>query len=94
MLPKYKIEFSVPFQSHVHRSHHETDDPVACEDFVSQLLEKGFPISEIKHEGVALSRHDFDRMIKAAANLLASRHICASLHIKTEEERFRFGFAA
>ena len=94
MLAKYKIEFGVPFLNHVQRSHHETDDPVACEDFLSQLLERDFPILDIKHEGVELPKNEFDRMIKAAANLLASKHICASLNIKSEEERFRFGFAA
>lgn len=94
MLAKYKIEFGVPFRNHVQHSHHETDDPVACEDFLSQLLERGFPILEIMHDGVVLPRNEFDRMIKAATNLLASRHICASLNIKGEEEHFRFGFAA
>ena len=39
-------------------------------------------------------KHDFDRMVKTAASMLASRHICASLGIKAEEEKYRFGFAA
>ena len=94
MLPKYKIEFGVPTRNHVERFHYETDDPVACEEFLSGLLEREFKIFEIKHEGLALPRADFDKMIKSAANLLAAKHVCASLNIKTEEEHFRFGFAA
>ncbi len=94
MLPKYKIEFGVPFRNHVQRHHYTTDDPVACEDFLAQLLEKGFAVYDIMHEGESLHKKEFDRLIKAAANLLVSRHICTSLHITTEEERFRFGFAA
>jgi hypothetical protein len=33
-------------------------------------------------------------MIKTAAGMIASHRVCASLGIKAEEERFRFGFAA
>jgi hypothetical protein len=33
-------------------------------------------------------------MVKTAAGMLASKHICASLGIKAEEEKFRFGFTA
>lgn len=36
----------------------------------------------------------FDRMVKVAAAGIASRLICTSLNIKSEEERYRFGFAA
>ena len=52
------------------------------------------PIVRIGHEGVELSRPEFDRMIKNAAMMLVSKIICTSLDIKPEEERFRFGFAA
>ena len=67
---------------------------MACEEFVEELLERGFAIRAIKHEGLDLPKHEFDRIIKNAAGMLASKHICASLSIKTDEERFRFGFAA
>ncbi len=94
MIPKYTVEYSIEFKSHAPVQHYSTDDPVACEEFVEELLERQFRILAIKHEGVSLSRAEFDRMIKSAASMLASRHICASLQIKPEEERFRFGFAA
>ena len=69
------------------------DDPVACEEFVEELLERGFRIKTIKHEGLDISKPDFDKMIKTAAGMLASKRICASLGIKPEEEHYRFGFA-
>ena len=94
MLPKYTVEYTVPFRKHAQPHHYSSDDPVACEEFVEELLERGFRIQAIKHEGLDLPKHDFDKMIKTAAGMLASKRICASLGIKPEEERFRFGFAA
>ena len=94
MLPKYTIEYGIQFKKSSPTYHFSTDDPVSCEEFLTELLERGFHIIEIKHEGVGISRPDFDRMVKSAASMLASRHLCASLRIKPEEERFRFGFAA
>ena len=67
---------------------------MACEEFLEELLERGFRIHAIKHEGLDLPKHDFDKMVKTAAGMLASKHICASLGIKSEEEKFRFGFSA
>lgn len=94
MIPKYMVEYAATFRKHGHPGHYATDDPVACEEFVEELLDRGFVIHAIKHEGVVLGKPEFDKMVKAAANMLASRKICASLGIKGEEERFRFGFAA
>jgi hypothetical protein len=94
MIPKWTVEFATQFRKHAQASHYSTDDPVACEEFVEELLDRGFPIRRILHEGVDLPRHDFDRMVKNAAAMLASKRICACLGIKPEEERFRFGYAA
>jgi hypothetical protein len=94
MLPKYTVEFTTKFRKHAQSSHYATDDPVACEEFVEELLEGGMAIQAIKHEGVDLPPHEFDRMIKTAAGMLASRHIRTSLGISAEEEKFRFGYAA
>ncbi len=93
MLPKYKIEYSVQFRRHAHTSHHVTDDPVGAKEFLMELLERGFRIVGVQHEGTSLTPHELDQMIKAAANLLAARHLCQSLGISTEEERYRFGFS-
>jgi hypothetical protein len=84
----------VPFRRNAPASHFNTDDPVACEEFLCELLDRGLRIQAIHHEGVDVPKHDFDKMVKTAASLLAARRICASLGIKPEEERFRFGYTA
>ena len=94
MIPKYTVEFTTTFRKHAQKDHYATDDPIECEEFVEELLERGLPIRGIKHDGVDLPPHQFDGIIKKAAGLLASKHICASLGIKNEEERYRFGFSA
>lgn len=94
MIPKYTIEFSLPSGRHPYQSHYSTDDPVTCEEFVSELLDRGMRIKTIRHEGVELPRAEFDRVVKTAAGMLVSKRICASLGIKPDEEHFRFGFAA
>lgn len=94
MLPKYAVEYSVQLREHSAINHYGTDDPVACEEFLAEALERGVRIRGIKHEGVELPRADFDQMIKSAGGLLVARKICSALHIKPEEEKFRFGFAA
>ena len=94
MIPKYTIEYSAQFKKHALTNHYSTDDPVSCEEFVEELLERGFRVKTIKHEGLDLPREDFDKIVKTAAGMLASKHICASLAIKPEEEHYRFGFAA
>ena len=94
MLPKYTVEYTTQFKKHAQVNHYSTDDPVACEEFVEELLERRFPIRCIRHEGVDLPKPDFDRIVKTAAGMLASKHICASLGLKAEEEKYRFGFSA
>ena len=94
MLPKYTVEYTAQFKKHAQTNHYSTDDPVACEGFVEELLERGFAIRAIKHEGMDLPKPEFDRIVKTAAGMLASRHVCASLGIKAEEEKYRFGFTA
>jgi len=93
MLTKYIVEYNTQPRTKTPPSRHQTDDPVAVEGFLEELLDQGFGISAIKHEGVDLPKKDFDKLVKAAAAALASKRICRSLHIKPEEERFRFGSA-
>ena len=94
MIPKYTVEYTMPFRKCAQHNQFSTDDPVACEEFVAELLERGFVIRGIKHEGVELPKNESDRIVKTAAGMLAAKHICASLGIKAEEEKFRFGFTA
>ena len=94
MIPKYTVEYAIKFRKGALSAHYSTDDPITCEEFLAELLDKGLVVRAIKHEGVDLPKPEFDKMVRSAANLVASNKICASLGIKTEEERFRFGFAA
>lgn len=96
MLKKYTIEYSLSFRRHSPPEHHQyfTDDPVACEEFIQELLERGLGLHAIKHEGADLPRPDFDRIVKLAASRAAARMLCVSLHLKPEEEHYRFGFVA
>ncbi len=94
MLPKYSIEYTVTFRKHDFMHHMGTDDPVAAEEFLEELQERSYKIRGIKHDGTDLPQKDFDKMVKTAAGILASRRICASLGIKGEEEKYRFGFTA
>jgi hypothetical protein len=94
MIPKYVIEFMAPLRKQTLPSHYSTDDPVACEEFVEDLLGRGFRIKTIRHDGLELSRQDFDRVIRTAAGMLASKSICNSLGISVEEEHNRFGFTS
>lgn len=94
MLPKYKIDYSIEFKRHFQDYHYATEDPVAVEEFLVDLLERGFRIREIIHEGIPLPKHEFDRMIKTAAGMLATRRICTALGIDSAEAHHRFGSPA
>jgi hypothetical protein len=94
MLPKYKIEYAVGFHGHEHPAHHTTDDPVAAEEFLCQLLERGFKVKGILHEGVPLARPAFDRMVKTAAGMLATKSVRSALGIDSAEAHARFSFPA
>lgn len=94
MLAKYQIEYAMHLGRNAHVNHYQTDDPVAAEEFLVHVLGHGYRFHALRHEGVELPRHETDKMLKTAAGVLASRHLCASLGIKPEEEHFRFGFAA
>jgi hypothetical protein len=98
MIAKYNIEYAIPFHGRDHRheqtQHYHTDDPVTCEEFLSELLERGITINSVSHEGVTLPKIDFDKMIKTAAGMLATRHICRSLGVDSVEAHHRFGSPA
>ena len=95
MAAKYIIEYQTRGDhNRLERAHYDTDDPVASEEFVEDLLERSVPITAIRHMGKPMPKREFDRMVKTAAGMLASKHICASLGIKPEEVKYRFGFTA
>ena len=94
MLAKYTVEYVTQFKRHSPAYEYHSDDPVACEEFLTELLERGYQIKAIRHEGVDLPRAEFDKMLKTGASMLAAKSICAALGISAEEERYRFGFSA
>lgn len=94
MLSKYNVEYAARFKRQCPSYQYYTDDPVACEEFLLELLERNFQIKAIRHDGVELPKVDFDKMVKTAGGMLASKAICAALDISPDEEHFRFGFAA
>jgi hypothetical protein len=93
MIAKYNVEYAV-WKNKSQPSHYLTDDPVACEEFIGELLERKLSLVAVKHEGVELPQHEFDRMVKSAAATLAGKHIAVSLGLKAEEVKYRFGYAA
>lgn len=94
MLPKYKVTYDIDQHGKLPASHFTTDDPVTCETFLTDLLDRKLHIREIAHEGVALPPKQFDEMVRSAVLQLASRHVCTSLKISTDEAHVRFGLPA
>lgn len=96
MLTPYSVEYSLQYRKHSPPDHHQyfTDDVVAVENFVQDLLARGMGLHAIKRDGADLPTAEFDRIVKIAASELAAKLVCATLHIKADEERQRFGFAA
>jgi hypothetical protein len=94
MIAKYKIEYGIKFRGHTQNHQYLTNDPVACEQFLSELLDRDFQIGGVYHEGVELPKNESDKMIKTAAGILATRHLCAALGIDTVEAHHRFGSPA
>ena len=96
MIPKYHVEFAIEYGGHreAHARDFQTDDPVACEEFLLSLLERGLRIVAIRHEGVDMSQREFDALVKRAATALAARHVGKSLGLNAEQVHYRFGLAA
>lgn len=94
MLAKYDIEYVIHSQHNQRVDTHRTDDPIEVEDFLMNLLAAGARIRAIKHEGIELDPSQSDRLLKVAAERLASRLLCCSLDLDSPTVKHRFGFAA
>ena len=94
MIANYSVEYGQLFRHQIQVSHFFTDDPISCEEFIAELLERGLQVRAIRHNGADLAQADFDRIVKIAASKMASDRICQALGIKTDEEHFRFGFSS
>jgi hypothetical protein len=58
MLAKYAVEFTISFRRHQITHHYRTDDPVALEEFIVELLEK------VLREGIPLPQHEADKIVQ------------------------------
>ena len=94
MLNKFAIDY-VAFPHHGSRTFtHLTDDPIEVEDFLMHLLAARARITAIRHDGAAMTGPQFDRMLKVAAERIASELLRESLALDAAEIKNRFGFAA
>ena len=91
---KYEIEYSPAKRAGNRTECYSTDDPVACESFLEELLEKEARIHRISHLGQDLDQHDFDQMIRTAVGMMAAHHVCKSLDVDSVEAHYRFGVPA
>ncbi len=94
MMAKYDVEYAMRDRGFERMKNFETDDPVACEEFLAEALEKGYIINDIRHNGLPIRGVRFDNMIKTAAGLLAREHVCKSLEVDNVEAHYRFGCPA
>lgn len=94
MLNKFAIDYVILPQHQTLVRTHLTDDPIEAEDFLMHLLLGHAHIAAIRHEGTTLTGHQFDRMLKIAAERIVAGMLRESLHLDAQEVKSRFGFAA
>lgn len=94
MLAKFSIDYVALPQHHSRTLTHHTDDPVAAEEFLMHLLLSRARILEIRHDGAALHAVQADRMLKIAAERIASGLLSEALGLSGADVRARFGLAA
>jgi hypothetical protein len=94
MIANYDIDYVVRPAHNPWIDSYRSNDPVAAEDFLIGLVAGGAAIKSIKHEGVELSQHQSDQMIKVAAERLISALLGRSLALDPAQVKHRFGFAA
>lgn len=94
MLHKFAIDYVI-FPRHSERMRtYLTDDPIEAEEFLMHLLLAHAQIHAIRHEGALLTGPQFDRMLKIAAERIASDLLRESLELDAPDIKRRFGFAA
>ncbi|MBC7368574.1 MAG: hypothetical protein H7343_17480 [Undibacterium sp.] len=94
MLTKFAIDCILRPQHNTRVFTHFTDDPIEAEEFLMHLLLSRARIKEIRHDGAVLTGHQFDRMLKIAAERIGSAMLRESLTLDASEVKDRFGFAA
>lgn len=94
MLSKFSVDYVALPQHHSRLLTHHTDDPVAAEEFLMHLLAAHARIADIRHDGVSLPPAQRDRMLRVAAERVASELLRESLGLSAADVRARFGLAA
>ena len=94
MLTKFAIDYIILPQHNTRIFTHFTDDPVEAEEYLMHLLVARARIKEIRHDGAVLTGHQFNRMLKVAAERIASALLRDSLALDAAQVKDRFGFAA
>ncbi len=94
MLNKFSIDYVMFPQHSVRERNYLTDDPIEAEEILMHLLLAHASIKAIRHNGALLTGHQFDRMLKVAAERIVSDLLRDSLHIDASAVKDRFGFAA
>src|SRR5712671_4456158 len=92
MLKKFSIDYIAMPKHNTRVYTHLTDDPVEAEEFLMHLLSASARIKEIRHDGHILTGSQFDKMVKLAAERVASRMLAESLAVDGAEIKRRFGF--
>ena len=64
LFAKYHVQFSIPLEHRRLVNDFRTDDPVECEEFIADLLLRGYKINSLVHDGAPLSRSEFDSAVK------------------------------
>ena len=90
MLSKYHVQFSIPLEHRRLVNDFRTDDPLECEQFVADLLLHGYKIDSISHDGVPLSRAEFDSAVLLAAKAAITKLLTTALDLDEAETRHRF----
>jgi hypothetical protein len=94
MLNKFSIDYVLFPQHNTTVRTYYTDDPIEAEDLLMHLLQARASIKAIRHEGALLTEHQFDRMLKIAAERIVAELLQESLRIDALSVKTRFGFAA
>lgn len=94
MLPKFTINYIVFPQHNSTEQTHFTVDSIEAEEFIMSLLRIRARVTSIRHEGAVLTQHQFDRMLKIAAERIVSELLSESIDVDASDVKTRFGFAA
>jgi hypothetical protein len=94
MLTQFTIDYIVFPQHNTAVQTHFAPDPIEAEDFLMSLLQIHARITAIRHEGGLLTQHQFDHMLKIAAERIVAQLLEESIQVDASDIKTRFGFAA